>query len=70
MNPWVYESFWMVEAFNTSTGHRFTVDEIQDMPFVSFETAQANCERYNKELPHIQYRPVQYMKVEEKQRVQ
>lgn len=68
MNPPVYAEFWMVEATNST--HTWTVDNIEDLPFVSLETAQANCNRYNKEFPGTTYRPAHYMKVEEKQRVQ
>lgn len=68
MNPLVYAEFWMVEATNST--HTWTVDNIEDLPFVSLETAQANCDRYCKEFPGTRYKPIQYMKVVEKDKVQ
>lgn len=69
LNPWVYVEFWMVEGFIPETGHRFTVDHIHDLPFVDGETAEQWCITWGKEMPHIQYKAVRYMKCEEKERI-
>lgn len=67
LNPLVYEEFWLAEA--TSDTKTWSVDNVEDMPFVSLETCQANCDRWHKEFPHITYRPVRYMRCEEKEKV-
>lgn len=69
MNPWVYIEFWMVEAHRSSDGHRWTCDNVEDMPFVSLETAQANANRWMEEFPGTIYKPVKYLRCEEKEKV-
>lgn len=71
VNPlkWTYDSFWMIEAVMTETGHTFTVDNIHDLPFIDAETAEQWCITWHKEFPHIKYRPVRYMRVEEGNKV-
>lgn len=64
LNPLVYEEFWLAEATNDTK--TWSVDNVEDMPFVSLETCQANCDRWHKEFPHIHYKPVRYVRCEEK----
>jgi len=64
LNPQVYQEFWLAEANNGIK--TFTVDNVEDMPFVSLETCQASCDRWHKEFPHIHYKPVRYVRCEEK----
>jgi hypothetical protein len=65
MNPYIYDFLWMIEAFIPETGHRFTVDNIHDLPFVDAETAKQWCITWHKEFPHIEYKAIRYMKVQE-----
>lgn len=67
INPWIYDFFWMIEA---NDGKKtFTVDNIHDLPFIDAETAEQWCVTWNKEFPHIQYKPICYMRVEEGNKV-
>lgn len=68
MNPLVYAEFYMAEA--TKNGKTWTVDNLGDLPFTDLEMAQIHCDIWAKEFPSTTYRPIRYMKVEEKHKVQ
>lgn len=65
-----YESLWMIDAFESATGRTFTVDNINDLPFIDAKTAEQWCITWGKEFPHLQYKAVRYVRCEEKEKVQ
>lgn len=64
----MYDEFWMIEAQKGK--RKWTADERADYPFLSLEMAENHIKNWSKEHPDIDYKPVKFMRIEEKQRVQ
>lgn len=63
-----YDEFWMIDA--QKGNRKWTADERADYPFLSLEMAENHIKNWSKEHPDIDYKPVKFMRIEEKQRVQ
>lgn len=68
MGKETYDEFWMVDA--QKGARRWTADERADYPFRSLEMAENHIKTWSKEHPDINYKPVKFMRIEEKHRVQ